>query len=477
MRTTAFFAAATAAIACSTAAAQVPLSLPPEKMNVHTPESLAKAVAEREAKANEGKPAKAKPKEDAPAAPTVSALDPGAPNTAEGRFLPKWVLLRSGHLDQRDIMKDAAGYLWRKFGASGRFSFTEVVAVVDTKADVYKYKRNRIADNDLSERMELANWCLRHVMVEEATEEAKAVLKIDPKNAKAIQFLKRLQSEEGRQKAAAEGGSAPGGGGNLAGDAAGFGDDALNMFTKNIQLILMNKCGNCHANPRHEGAFQLASTKRPNPASTSRNFKAAESFVDLKNPSRSKLLEMALTPHGGVKSGVAPFAGPNDVAFKNLRKWTITLAKNWHEAFAQPDDMPFIANDDLPDWSIRRPTAAPPKKNTAVASKMKPAPDQPGFTSAAADDAPPPRPSLMNAPKKKAAAPKVPEGDPLDPDDFNKKEVGETNPPPERTEPPKPSQSEAPKPSKQEAPKPSGAAAGDLHRDLYDGVPASWKKK
>lgn len=475
MRTTAFFAAATAALACSTAAAQVPLSLPPEKMNVHTPESLAKAVAEREAKANEGKPAKAKPKEDAPAAPTVSALDPGAPNTAEGRFLPKWVLLRSGHLDQRDIMKDAAGYLWRKFGASGRFSFTEVVAVVDTKADVYKYKRNRIADNDLTERMELANWCLRHVMVEEATEEARAVLKIDPKNAKAVQFLKRLQSEEGRQKAAAEGVAASGG--NLAGDAAGFGDDALNMFTKNIQLILMNKCGNCHANPRHEGAFQLATVKRPNPASTSRNFKAAESFVDLKNPSRSKLLEMALTPHGGSKNATAPFAGPNDLAFKSLRKWTITLAKNWHEAFAQPDDMPFIANDDLPDWSTRRPNAVPPKKNTAVASKMKPAPDQPGFTSAAADDAPPQRPSLMNAPKKKTAAPKAPEGDPLDPDDFNKKEVGETNPPSERTEPPKQSQSETPKPTKTEATKPSGAAAGDLHRDLYDGVPASWKKK
>src|SRR5687767_2544396 len=119
MKTLAPLTAAMVAITCSNAYAQVPLSLPPEKMTVHTVESLNKAVEERKAKeAREGKQA---PKgETTPAA--VPQVDNGAPNTAEGRYLPKWVLLRDGHMRFGEVMKDAVGYLFRSNGARMRLS-------------------------------------------------------------------------------------------------------------------------------------------------------------------------------------------------------------------------------------------------------------------------------------------------------------------------------------------------------------------
>lgn len=463
MKTLAPLAATTVALACSTAFAQVPLSLPPEKMTVHTAESLNKAVEERKAKeAKEGKPA---PKSDA-TPPAVPHVDNNAPNTAEGRYLPKWVLLRDGHMRFGEVMKDAVGYLFRSNGARMRLSATQVEAVADTKADIFRYKKNRIPPNDLEERLELAKWCYRQHLIDEAKAETTAVLAIDPQHAQAKKLLKNLDVTEAPTMSSSENGASIGSTG-IGAEADGFGEDSLRMFTSQIHLILLNKCGRCHGNARHESEYKL-SNRRITPSVTKKNFQATELMVDLRNPGKSKLLEMALTPHGSSKSAMAAFGGPHDEGFKALRKWTFLLAKNWQEAFAEPEGMPQIAQDQLPDLPSRRPTAAPPTKKTAVASKMKPAPEKPGFGTAAADDAPPERPSLLQAPKK-TSKPRKEEGDPLNPDAFNEASGGQSSPAPQ---PAKKSQNAA-----KESPKTNNESnsSNDLYKDVYEGVPPSWK--
>jgi hypothetical protein len=193
-------------------------------------------------------------------------------------------------------------------------------------------------------------------------------------------------------------------------------------------------------------------------------------MVDLKNPGKSKLLEMAITPHGNAKVQAAAFGGPNDEGFKTLRKWTYMLAKNWQEAFADPEGMPQIAQGNIPDLPSRRPAAVPPKK-TVVASKMKPAPDKPGFGSAAADDAPPARPSLLNAPKK-TPKPQKEEGDPLDPGSFNEANGDRTSPSTVPNAAPRTPATAVKEPPKSTV---TSSPAGDLFKDVYEGTPASWK--
>jgi hypothetical protein len=463
MKTLAPLAAVTAALACSTAFAQLPLSSPPQKMTIHTAESLNKAVEERKAKeAKEGKQA---PKGEAtPAA--VPKVDNGAPDTAEGRYLPKWVLLRDGQMRFGEVMKDAVGYLFRSSGARMRLSAMQVEAVADTKADIYRYKKNRIPPNDLEERLELAKWCYRQHLIDEAKAETTAVLAIDSQHAQAKKLLKNLDVTEAPSMSSSDNGAKLGGAG-IGAEADGFGEDSLRMFTNQVHHIIRNKCGTCHGNPRHESDYKL-SNRRITHSVTKKNFQATELLVDLRNPGKSKLLEMALTPHGNPKVALAPFGGPHDEGFKALRKWTFMLAKNWQEAFAEPEGMPQIAADKLPDLPARRPTAAPAAKKTAVASKMKPAPEKPGFGTAAADDAPQERPSLLQAPKK-TAKPKKEEGDPLNPDAFNEGNGGQPSPAPQPAKKSQKTIKEQPKSNDGSAPQ------SDLYKDVYEGTPPSWK--
>jgi hypothetical protein len=472
MRTLAPLAAATAALFVSSSFGQV-FSNPPEKMTFHTPESLAKKTAEAKAKADKSG--------TKPPAETLPAEPPGesdAPTIAQGRFLNKVVLFRNGRLLSGQILKDTAGYLFRSNGASFRCTHGEVEAVADSKSELYKYKRNRIAANDLPERFELARWCLRYQLPEEAKAETEAILAIDPQFEPARKFLKSLENPRSPFGPKQESPVDMHGDGGLSYETGGFGEDAMGQFTKRVQLILINKCGNCHANPRHESEFRLSSARGINPTVTGKNFRAAELMVDLRNPSKSKLLEMAITPHGGANVARAPFGGPNDPNYKSLRGWVFTLSRNWQEAYSDPEGLPQIAQGDLGDMPSRRPGVAPPtRKPTGVAGKMKPAPEKPGFGTAAADDAPPERPSLLNARPKKTppAASKQPEGDPLDPSGFNDAEVGGSTRAPKSAE-------QAPKSPPRggayaDQPKKStgSSSPGDLFRDVYDGTPESWK--
>jgi hypothetical protein len=462
MKTTAFSAATAVALACSTVHAQIPLSGPQEKMQVHTPESMAKDAE----KAAENSKGKSKPKFVNNESPTpgsaVPALDPAAPNTAEGRYMPKWLLLRNGRMLFGEVLKDTAGYLYQYHGARMRFSLTEVEAVTDTKSDIYRYKKNRIAPNDLEERLELARWCLQHSLVEEAKTETKSVLAAAPDHARAKKLLNNLQSNKPPMMTQQEQKHAQGGA-SLAGEAAGFGDEAIDQFTDRVQLILINKCGKCHCNSRHESDFKLSNRTRITPSVTKTNFRAAELMVDLNSPGRSKLLEMAITPHGGPKVTEAGFGGPNDPSYKTLRTWVFTLSKSWHEAFADPEGMPQIAKDDIP-FPTRRPTTTPPPQKQVA--KMKSPAEKPGFSAAAADDAPPQRPSLMNAPKKAAKAPPKAEGDPLDPNDFNRSEGGQPAPTSKPADPPNTEKSSG-----------ESTPAKDVFKDVYGDLPDSWKKK
>jgi hypothetical protein len=337
-------------------------------------------------------------KTDAPAA--TPAVNPPADQIV---YAPKWLVL-NGRVLSGDLLRDAGGYVFKSGGLTARLADGDVEVVADTREGLFVERRKRIDDKDFSERANLARWGMLHGMTEAASAEVEAILRDAPnfeparKLQKAMRDQKRLVVVSGEQA---------GGGGKLDAVVGGFGDDALKMFTSRVQMILLNKCGQCHANPRHEGAFKLTARKPHfTPTITQRNFQAAEAMCDLRNPAKSKLLEMAITPHGDAKRVQAPFGGPRDPNYQELKKWVYALARNWQEGFS--DDLPaaeIAANENAP---AKRPQLAAQTSNgSPPKSKMKPAPNQPGFGSAAADDAPPTKPETMptKRPSRSAKAP------------------------------------------------------------------------
>jgi hypothetical protein len=408
------------------------------------------------------------------------------PDPPEIKFENKWLIVND-RLLHGQLLRDDAGYVFNSFGASMRFGLDEVKAVADTRQGLFKQQRDRIDDKDYMERFQLANWGLRYQMKEEAIAELKSILNDAPDFEPASRQLKLLTQQGNMVIRSEDAGPRSPNINPLDNGRGGFGDDAVRHFTSKVQLILLNNCGTCHANPRYTGAFKLK-RGRITPSLTHANFRAAETQCDLSDPSKSKLLQMSITPHGTQK--IASFGGPKDKHYQELRKWAYSLAKNWQEGFSDPEPLPEIASNDSHAPARRPGIGSATRPEVASHSKMKPAPDKPGF-GAAADDAPPTPPEQMKRPSKAKGNGGVqrPTKDPFDPSEFNKESgSGGTSFTPPATPPRSPTM-ESSKPKGQDSngasiptagkPGRSGSINGvdplAPYRQLYGDLPNNWK--
>jgi hypothetical protein len=331
---------------------------------------------------------------------------------------PKYVLLANDTVEYADVTKDAVGYIFRiDGGIKARRTLEQVVLMKDNPRDLYLAKREKIDERDANEFFKLANWCHRYHMTAEAIECLKDAVNINPSYKAAATMLRLLDRPDGlsARTVAAEG---VGPGGLATSDIpGGYGPEVWRAYTANVQYLLINKCGGCH-NPRHVGDFHIVSKDRhPTVNMTKANFVSVEKCIDLKNPAGSRLLKMAITPHGG-KSTQAPLGGPQTAQFRDLREWVFDMARNWREAFDEPVGFAAKSETNAPDKRPGPETAGGAKgKDSKLASKstMKAPPgDRPGYGNAA-DDAPPSQPKTMPRGRKPAGA----AADPFDPAQFN----------------------------------------------------------
>jgi hypothetical protein len=253
-----------------------------------------------------------------------------------------------------------------------RFPEGKVERTFDTIQGIHRYKLEQVPEEDMDEQLKLAQWCLSKHLNAEARGHLDAILKLDPKHARAKAMLtsigmaearmaQRQQRDDDVRQAGAEIVEPPPTSRPAALDMAvvqgarrGLGLSDLPVifdlppsaalkraqeFQNYVHPVLQSYCAKCH-NDRYEGNFQLIEFKRKADRTTDSlrtNLDAALALVDRENPGRSELLASSLRPHGKGPNTRPIFQGSNDRAYQVLQAWVNNLRARPTPAAAAPD--------------------------------------------------------------------------------------------------------------------------------------------
>ncbi len=161
---------------------------------------------------------------------------------------------------------------------------------------------------------------------------------------------------------------------------AHYSTEALQIFTRRVQPLLLNSCGAvaCHGGttggdfallrPPNIGQFTAPMTRQ--------NISQALARVDPDNPDASALLRKALEAHGGAKR--PPLAGRDTPAYKTLADWVHkTVPKKAEEPAPTPAFPPRPAESRPPAVEEKPMLPAPMESPAAVPSTAPPTPVDP----------------------------------------------------------------------------------------------------
>ncbi len=237
------------------------------------------------------------------------------------------LVLRNGHVVQGHITRLGDRYVVT-LGETGevRFSVGDVEFQCATLEEAYFRKRDILDVTSVRQRLDLAEWCLRHDLPHRAADQLLAAMAMNPFDSRARAIRRRmLHMAEARQIAAQP---------NPTTESTVDWEaiekvlettppEAVETFTTSIQVLLLNRCGTnaCHGNQANS-RFHLLRPMRDRSIPrrlTQRNLYATLQMIDASNPDQSPLLTVPLGPHGGEK--VSLFAGRNERQWEQLRDW------------------------------------------------------------------------------------------------------------------------------------------------------------
>ena len=260
------------------------------------------------------------------------ALAPGAA-AQDAAFAPRAgvLVLRNGNVVQGQITRLGDRYVVT-FGEASevRFPAGDVEFQCGNLEEAYFRKRDLLDPSSIRQRLDLADWAVRHGLTHRGADQLLAALAINPFDARAHALRRRLvQMCEARQIAEAE--SAPTEVDWRAVERVleTTPPQAVESFTTGIQLLLLNRCGTnaCHgslANTQFRLMRPLKDKTLPRRL-TQRNLYAALQMIDPADPDGSPLLIVPRGPHGGEKQGL--FTGKADGQWVQLRDWVRMAAQ------------------------------------------------------------------------------------------------------------------------------------------------------
>lgn len=347
---------------------------------------------------------------DEPRAASASA----APKSSSERYL----LLADGRLIQGVITEDDANYVVTQKVGPIRVPKKKAERAFSSLQEVYRYRLERVPEDDPSERLRLARWCLSVHLDREARTLLEQVIEISPDHGPARAMLtsmvqneatrlarRETKIDEGVKKTAAE---------EVHEDRPGALDSAVlrgaehrmgitglpvifdlppamavlrtDEFKRYVHPVLQAYCANCH-NEKHNGEFQMLPVKsgrRASPDAMRANLDATLRLINPESPEKSILLSSTLLPHGVGGKGRPIFSGSNDRAYRILEKWVMSLRpKPAEEAPVgrRPieSDESFAADRDRPagesqDTMARAPQAGDPRAPSTMRNPANRAP-------------------------------------------------------------------------------------------------------
>jgi hypothetical protein len=278
--------------------------------------------------------------------------------------------------------------------------------------EVYRRKRARLANDDVTGHLNLADWCLQQKLHSRAADQLLRVIALRPDHPRLAGLERRLRLAVETPEVHQSHEQAPRslvGLADLEKTSRSLPPGTVEEFTSQIQPLLWNRCAgsSCHGGSTSPSGFRLV---RP-PGSgaltrrfTQRNLHAVMQWVDPQDADSSPLLTVPSCAHGGLETGVF---GPRekdqfDLLANWVRRATATETAPVAEILAESSELPptgivqtsYAQPVALPNPAAEAPHALPTARGQNSAQPTQPKPELPG-----------------------AFAPR----DPFDPDVFNRR--------------------------------------------------------
>lgn len=260
---------------------------------------------------------------------------------------PRTLLLTTGGVVSGRIKEIATGFVVSSAHGSVVVPHEHVVFEASDLREVYELLKSRDKEPTVASCLKRADWCLSQKMPQEAAEELRDALHLDPANETVRLMLNRVDQELRQQARSAgpQAGTAVSRDGSLtirterpdwaaamdapsAKSLAGLDPETARKFVSVVQPILQSRCGNarCHG-PAAENEFKLQHTRSSggNPRLTiEKNLGLVLKYVDLQQPARSRLLTVA----DGAHAGQTIFNGRSGaIQQESLRQWVLDVAR------------------------------------------------------------------------------------------------------------------------------------------------------
>jgi hypothetical protein len=288
----------------------------------------------------------------------------------------------------------------------------------------YWLKRSAVELGTVQSHLDLAQWCIQHMLLGHAADELRDALLIDPQHPR-IELLERrlkLAQQKAPTKAAEPAPQSTPSADDLDRLVRGMPAGAVETFTTSIQPLLINHCtsAGCHGPAaENEPRFVRVSAGRTTKRLTQRNLHTALTLVNREKPLESPLLTVPAQPHGSSKTAV--FNDLQSASYRQLAAWVqqVSQAPSTPQPATVAGPMPPLLQTMSPSGVQRASFEAPLPQRLA-------APDKP--PAEAEREAPPPQirvgpgaPPSRSAPQRGELPGGFQPKDAFDPEIFNRR--------------------------------------------------------
>lgn len=260
-----------------------------------------------------------------PASPLEGLLPPaGAPER------PRLLVLRSGQVIEGAMEAQVGGYMVTVPNGRMLITYDQVWVAAGSRADAYARMRDNLQNPSTNDRLELARWCYRQGLAEEARIELTAALKLEPDRPESRQLLQRVEASLQRQAGTeATIGARNNGPARVDSGTRPIAGELMAEWVQAIQPTLMNRCGNaaCHGTAATNSfRLQPALGSRVPRTTTEANLAEVLKFINRIQPDESPLLTVSSSGSGPHRTAFQGRAGSDQQAL--LRRWVQAVGRD-----------------------------------------------------------------------------------------------------------------------------------------------------
>jgi hypothetical protein len=257
--------------------------------------------------------------------PSVRGEEPAVPGV---------VVLRNGNVLQGAVSQAGDCYIVSDSGASLQIPVEQVEMACASLADAYELRRQSRVGASADAHLELARWCLRHDLLDQAAREVLDARTRDPGHpalaSMDLQIQQALEAEVSRRERAKPNHATNERGVEVEASAPSPAHSSLNpstgaqtQFVRSIQPMLIHNCatGGCHqvASPQQMQLDRWALGGNGNPELIRRNLYAVLAQISAEDPPSSPLIMRARQSHGHRR----------DAMSRPLATYQAALLLNW----------------------------------------------------------------------------------------------------------------------------------------------------